>query len=99
VPYTSLLTSGSDKDLSTDVTVYPNPNTGKFALIIDHLNGSEMEIEITDGLGRNIYYIYEESPTPGNYHRGIILHDITPGIYCLRVRMENGLYIRKIIIE
>jgi hypothetical protein len=95
-----LFTSTTNEDnASSLISIFPNPNAGTILLTIDHLNGAEIKIEITDALGRQVYFLHEEDIVENNYRREIILPGAVAGMYCLQVSIDSSWYFRKIIVE
>ena len=79
------------------VSVYPNPNTGDFTLTVNAAE-EEVQIDIADIQGRNIYASTEKNIQTG-YTKHISLTDASAGIYILSVKSGSKQYMQKISVE
>jgi PKD repeat protein len=77
---------------TTSLTVYPNPNTGKFTIAVPE-NVRLTTIKIIDILGREV-------KTPLHTQNTVDISDLQKGIYQMVAEDENGgMYAAKIILE
>ena len=77
---------------NTDLTLYPNPNSGSFTLNgkLSTTSGKDVSLEIADMLGR-IIYTGHTTPQRGEIREEIKLdNDVAAGTYLLRVNTETG---------
>lgn len=82
--------------LSQDVTVYPNPTTGTFNIVIK--NSKELLINIVDIQGRIVFGSLEKNIT--NYFtKEINLSHIAKGIYFIESKTDTDVRIQKLIID
>ena len=89
---------GIDENLSDGhLQVYPNPNTGLFAVEVELENASAMEIELNNVLGQRVYQTKLEPQT--YWRKEFDLNSYVKGVYLLRVTTERGSMQRKIIIQ
>jgi hypothetical protein len=96
-----LVLNGDDDDTKTlimkktkqdFIQVYPNPNKGKCILSIDN-NKDPINIEIYNSLGEGIFNRHYENENDYN----IDLSAFPDGIYTLKVKLEDQIFIEKII--
>jgi len=78
--------------------VFPNPNQGRFSILIEGSSASEIEISIINILGEDIIQrnIHLES---GAYRSDFELPDIKSGMYMLRLSSSTSSLHRKFIVE
>ena len=74
------------------VTIYPNPNEGTFTISYLH-EQQTYAIEITDMEGKSIY-TNSITKMPAT----IELSDVPPGMYIVRLQLNEGIVTRKLII-
>ncbi|MEK6617013.1 MAG: T9SS type A sorting domain-containing protein [Bacteroidota bacterium] len=79
--------------LTTQISVYPNPNIGQFTLVIES-NAKQSQIEIYNVLGEKVY-----SEKILNLKSLIINLDVPDGVYFLQLKSENGTETKKLIIQ
>jgi PKD repeat protein len=80
------------------ITLYPNPNDGKFTLTLNAKGNHEVNIEIFNSAGIEIYT--ENGVTvSGKITRNIDLPNLSKGIYHLKVTGENGSVVKKFVIQ
>jgi hypothetical protein len=78
-----------------EVSLYPNPNTGKFTVMVKgstpgNVNGKRMMIEIVNGLGQ-IVYRSGVKPDGRNWSVDVSLEEqIANGVYMLKVGPEDA---------
>ena len=75
--------------------LYPNPSRGNFVIRLNENIQSRNEITITDVLGKTVYY------DAGNTSRNIQVNipELNKGVYFVTLKNENGMGVKKIIIE
>ncbi len=75
-------------------TIYPNPNDGKFNLMISQFDNLKMKkIEIFNLIGEKLY---SKIPTTSNEQ---LSTNLEIGIYFVKLETEGRIYTRKIIVE
>ncbi|MDP1803217.1 MAG: T9SS type A sorting domain-containing protein [Bacteroidota bacterium] len=77
---------------SSNVKLYPNPNTGEFTLEL--INGSTKTIELMDVTGRVIL-----SETTSNDKIDVNITTLSNGIYYVRIQSNNAVEVIKIVKE
>ena len=77
------------------LTIYPNPNNGKFTLDFSNMNG-KVNYQIFDAKGSFVFG--DEFTTNGNTIKELSL-DLVPGIYFVKLNSETKSLIKKMIIE
>ena len=84
-------------DLSSQITVYPNPNNGEFT-INSNLKGSQkVNVVITDLFGRSI----EEYKNVGGYtNLSVNIKDLSKGVYLIKIIDQYGIInVKRITIQ
>lgn len=66
-----------------DIQLFPNPAQDK--ITVAHTKGGHINIQLLDGLGRNIYTVKSENTTTE-----IQVQDLPSGLYYLYIRTEKG---------
>ncbi len=80
------------------VTIRPNPNTGKFDLIIDSEGCEDLNIIIRDMTGR-VLFSEELSDISGHYEKQIDISNQQKGVYLVDVRCDAYTGSQKIVVE
>ena len=78
------------------VQVYPNPNSGRFTLSLQHADFDVQSVEIFDGIGRLIHTTTVSGPRPEKLE--LQIRSAKPGLYTLYIKSDRGLIIKKIIV-
>jgi PKD repeat protein len=91
-------TVGVSEDSGVSMMVYPNPNNGKFTVILNTGSQTKVNINIYNVLG-NTVYTENNVQVSDKLTRTIDLSTLSRGIYHLKVEGTNGTTIRKIVIE
>ena len=84
--------------LKKSLNVYPNPSNGNFNLRFVLLKYDELEISVTDVLGKVIYH-NDYVGSQGENKVFIDLYNITPGIYYVNISGHNYKTTRKITVK
>ena len=76
-----------------DFTVYPNPSTGTFTINLSHTPNHPVQIEMVDAIGKTISKFETTEKT-------VIVDksNLAKGIYCLTIRNEDHVAVKKINI-
>lgn len=84
---------------SAHINIYPNPNTGKFKVLLQTPNAANAQAEIVDMKGMQIWKGTLETG-PDQPENVIDLSNVlSKGIYMLQIHSEGRLLLRKITIE
>lgn len=78
-----------------DITIYPNPNNGKFSLETDTWLEGEVKIELFDNQGRQCYFAKFSS----GRHFKVSGINFESGIYTLRISSNMKTTSQKLIIQ
>ncbi|MAN03535.1 MAG: hypothetical protein CMI35_10660 [Owenweeksia sp.] len=84
----ALISTPEEEELYS-ISLYPNPNTGKFNLEMEGISGQTVQVQIMDLSGKVI--LNDEREVPGG--SGTLefnLDHAAPGVYLLRVQTEKG---------
>lgn len=76
---------------STDVSVYPNPNTGEF--VIENLKSQNAELSILNNDGK----ILKQYNAPNKNKFTVNISNLPSGIYLLQIKYEDDIVIKPII--
>ncbi len=79
---------------SDKLTVYPNPNSGRFTIEIENILNSENEISITGANGK-LHYQTTINNSSGKIY---IDKDLSSGVYFLKIVQKNQVFVKKLVI-
>jgi len=79
------------------IKLYPNPSTGTVTLELSRDDASDLEVEIYSLSGKMVYRNAYSSVT--NVQEKIDLSNVARGMYVLRVRSENEIFVSKLVIK
>lgn len=82
----------------TNLSIYPNPNSGEFTIEMELSQPQQMELELLNVIGQ---VVYKEGlgKISGAYQKQLDLNGLAKGIYTLQLTSEEGTTTRKIILE
>jgi bacillolysin len=84
---------------TTTVSVYPNPNTGLFTLVLEDATGlDKTNIEVTNAIGQ-IVLKEQIIQTATKHVQNIDLQNVESGMYFMRVYRDNINVVQKLIIK
>jgi PKD repeat protein len=91
--------SGIEPGLSLDkyISVYPNPNSGKFMIRVDFPSQEKVRMSISNLLGQEIAAIHDGVVSKDSYT--IDLSSAPAGMYMLNIVSDNQTITKKIIID
>ena len=72
-------------DSNSNVTLYPNPTTGKVTILADGI----AKVEVFDPSGRSVSTFYDTNE--------IDIHNLPSGSYTLRITFRNGIAVKRVI--
>ncbi|HSI89903.1 MAG TPA: T9SS type A sorting domain-containing protein, partial [Adhaeribacter sp.] len=79
------------------VSIFPNPNNGKFNLVLDNVAAQMVEVTVVDLLGRIV--VKQKNQIAGNQFSREITMPKIKGIYLLQLKFDQQYITRRIIIE
>ncbi len=79
----------SVEPIATDIHIYPNPVSDQ---LIINTSGGELRVKLCDLSGKTVL-----QKSSVNNHLELILEDLNPGMYVLKLETENGIVRKKII--
>lgn len=89
----------TDPILENPITIYPNPNKGRFNLYAEHWNYSTCNVVITDIVGKLLYY-QNVSVEEGIIDREVVLdHNLPSGVYLIKLYEGHDMRHGKIVIQ
>jgi len=89
---------GIEDGLGYDVSVYPNPCEGEFAVSMDNPYRGNISIQVT-GLTGNIIYSATVEKTSEKFHQPIQLNKSIKGLLFLKLHGGNNISIKPIIVK
>jgi PKD repeat protein len=87
-----------ETDKASSISIYPNPNTGTFNLILQDNRSGSLKINITDAMGR-ILYCRSIDDLKENMAIPISLNNFPPGLYILQIKNKSGTSNHKVLIN
>jgi PKD repeat protein len=94
--YSTLGIGNKGEDIG--ITLYPNPNDGKFSLTLNASGNHEVDIVIYNSTGIEVY-AENGVKVSGKVTKNIDLPNLSKGVYNLKVTGENGSAVRKFVIQ
>lgn len=89
---------GIDDELLNDgVTLYPNPNTGRFYLAFDFPEAIDIDVEVINLAGQIIYR--DHLPNVISREEQINLQDRAAGLYLVKVRSGDRQIVQRMMID
>ena len=76
-------------------TVYPNPNAGKFYLVLQQFDSQAASLELFDMSGQRQYQQELLANSGEAYH---LAPKLATGMYVLRVKTSTGVLTQKVVI-
>lgn len=80
------------------LTVYPNPNSGRFVMQLDLDHGLEVKMRIFDLVGKQVWAKAAELPY-GEFKQAVDLSQLSKGTYLIEILTEEGRLSRKVVIQ
>ncbi|MBT7896883.1 MAG: T9SS type A sorting domain-containing protein [Flavobacteriales bacterium] len=96
--YVDSCTTGITSDIYSSLSIYPNPSNGIVNINLDINNISDIEINVYNALGEEVYIIKADKFI-GEYSNRIDLSSKSKGVYLLKIKTSNSLFNRKLVIE
>jgi hypothetical protein len=96
VDFTSVMESLAE---SFDAELYPNPNNGQFEIEMYGAYGEEIEITITDALGKTVMIIDVPVTDPVHMSQSIDLGDMAKGVYFVNISTESKVLNKKVVVQ
>ncbi|MFC5270882.1 T9SS type A sorting domain-containing protein [Adhaeribacter terreus] len=89
--------NGINESLLTQISLYPNPNQGKFILKLSNLTAPKAEVTVSDLLGRVV--LQQELNVSNNQLSEELNLPNAKGMYLLQVKVGEQIITRKIVVE
>lgn len=93
----ALCTGIEENQKAEELLMYPNPATGEVTLAF-YNESPGATISITDIQGKQVYHSVEKNAN-GYYTKHLTLSELTPGLYLVKLETEQGMQVRKLIIQ
>jgi len=94
----SVMTGVKPTNQPDQFTIYPNPSTGYFNLSYELKNNSEVQLDVLNMLGENVYHTVSTG-SKGNYTNTLVLDFLAKGIYLLKITSNNNVLNKRIEIR
>ena len=88
----------SINELDSELSIYPNPSKGMFNISFEGKKDQTIEISIINYLGQIVFF-EELKDYNGRYKKPINLGKNANGIYQLRIKTNNEILSRKIVVQ
>jgi len=82
--------------LSKQLSVYPNPNNGKFWLVYDYNSTSSHTVEIINVEGKTVWH--NEFKASNSQKNKIEVDNLNKGVYYLKVIQENKVGLVRFVV-
>ena len=79
-------------------SIYPNPNNGEFSISFDLIESTEVNITITDLIGK-IVYQKNEAECYGKINNAINLSDLNKGMYIINLQTGKQQVNKRFVIQ
>jgi len=79
----TLYCTGVDINNQGSISLYPNPNDGRFTLKLESISNEYVDIMIYSPIGKLVYN--KSDVLPGENYRSLIDLDVLPGIYTIKI--------------
>jgi PKD repeat protein len=86
-----------DLDLANSLSLFPNPNDGRFTLAFEFSKAKDVSVEVLDVTGRIIYTDKETGIM--SYRKDIGLTGAESGMYQVRIITSEGVVTKKIVVQ
>jgi hypothetical protein len=90
-------TGVDDNALNSKLSVYPNPNTGRFTVSISNPEATDMTIELVGINGQVVYR--NEVKSAYSHTEEINASTFAKGVYYLKVNDASGVKIEKVVVQ
>lgn len=84
---------------ASEISIYPNPSTGKFIIVTPTLKGAKAMIEVYSLLGEKIYELISVFPPLEPVLSVSLPLGTGSGIYLLKLKTANGTVTKKVVIN
>jgi hypothetical protein len=92
--------TGIDKEeTSSIVKVYPNPTTHSRTITLEINKSGMASLELIDLTGQRLKQIFAEKMISDSFSEKIELPEIAPGLYLLKINLDNTAYYKKIVVS
>ena len=85
-----------DVSIANTISIYPNPSNGNINVDLSKIQSETIQIQLLNYAGQTVY---ESSLIRKNDKELLSLSHLSKGIYMVRINTEQGLIIKKIILE
>jgi hypothetical protein len=98
VTQAGLLTNNKEPDISNSLDLYPNPNNGKFNLILNLINSDNVKLTITNSVGVEIKNLNLMNKS-GTINQEIDLGIIAKGFYFINLHSGKTRLVKTFIVK
>jgi hypothetical protein len=86
-----------NSDLTTSMSVYPNPTNGKFTVSINNAEATDMTLELVNISGQVVYR--NQVTAAYSYNEDIDASTFAKGVYYLKVNSAKGVKVEKVVVQ
>ncbi len=91
---------GLDESTHYDFDIYPNPTEGMMHLTLNNFTGDQVDLKVTDEMGRLIYFeLLGENNPEGYWQKQLDLSIFPGGIYTVTVTSDDLTASRRIVVK
>lgn len=95
VVFTNISINESGEELR--INIFPNPSNGNFAIQLDNLFASELQISLMDASGR-VVFMQQLNNLPQNYIHHMDVSGLAAGNYFLQISSQYGSETKQVVI-
>jgi Secretion system C-terminal sorting domain len=81
-----------------EITIYPNPTTGSFNIVVTNASFTQLTISVFDITGKEVFSATDKNIS-GDYKRKIDLENLTSGMYYVRLFTGSDVKTKKLIVQ
>lgn len=81
-----------------NLSVFPNPSNDIISINFDLIEEKNIEITMSDVLGKTIKTISEKNLSSGNHNLNMAVNDLSKGVYFVKVNANNIITTQKVIV-
>lgn len=93
-----VVTAIDEEDVSAVVSLYPNPANDSRTVTVEIKKPGMASLDLIDITGQTLKNIFREKSIDNTFREDIELPEVSAGVYLLKLRLDNSLYYRKVVI-
>jgi len=88
----------ADIDFINNLTIHPNPNTGKLTLEMELTKSEDFEIKVVNTFGQSVFVEQVTAPS-GKYEKHIDLSNFAKGVYMLQLISNEAMIKYQVVLQ